>query len=48
MLCVRFEAAFLLPEPYDNEKFPEVKTHGLKETWRAIIEDKERFSRLGL
>lgn len=33
----------LLPAPYDNDRFPEVTTQGLEETWRAMLENKERF-----
>jgi hypothetical protein len=29
--------------PYGNDKYPEVKTQGLEETWRAMLEDKARF-----
>jgi hypothetical protein len=38
----------LLPGPYDNEKFPEVKPMGLEETWRAMLEDTARFPLLEL
>lgn len=38
----------LLPGPYDNDKFPEVKTQGLEETWRAMLENTAKFAILGL
>jgi len=38
----------LLPGPYDNEKFPEVKPKGLEETWKAMLEDTSKFPLLGL
>jgi hypothetical protein len=38
----------LLPEPYDNHKFPEEHPQGLEETFSAMFEDKERFPLLGL
>ena len=33
----------LVPGPYDNNKFPEVKPKGLEETWREMLEDTSRF-----
>jgi hypothetical protein len=38
----------LVPGPYDNDKFPEVKPKGLEETWRAMLEDTSRFTLLEL
>ena len=37
----------LLPKPYDNGRYPEVKPQGLEETWRAMLQDKTRFPYLG-
>jgi hypothetical protein len=33
----------LLPAPYDNKRFPEVETQGLEETWRSMLNNKEKF-----
>jgi len=33
----------LLPRPYDNEKFLEVGTEGLEETFRRLFESPEKF-----
>ena len=38
----------LVPRPYHNDKFPEVKPKGLEETWRAMLEDTSRFPLLEL
>ncbi|KAE8449255.1 hypothetical protein EG329_008422 [Mollisiaceae sp. DMI_Dod_QoI] len=38
----------LLPGPYDNNKFPEVKPMGLEDTWCAMLEDTSRFPLLEL
>jgi hypothetical protein len=39
--------ATLLPKPYDNDRFPEVKPQGLEETWRAMLQDTKKFPLLG-
>jgi hypothetical protein len=38
----------LLPGPYDNNKFPEVKPMSLEETWSAMLEDTSSFPLLEL
>lgn len=38
----------LLPGPYDNSKFPEVKPMGLEETWSEMLEDTAKFPFLEL
>jgi len=38
----------LLPAPYDNNKFPEVKPLGLEETWSAMLDDTSQFPLLEL
>jgi hypothetical protein len=38
----------LVPGPYDNNNFLEVKPKGLEETWRAMLENTSRFPLLEL
>jgi len=38
----------LLPEPYDNEKFPDVKAEGVEEVLRAAFADEKQKAFLGL
>jgi hypothetical protein len=33
----------LLLAPYDNKRFPEVETQWLEETWRSMLNNKEKF-----
>lgn len=38
----------LVPEPYHNGKFPEVRPQGLEEAWRKMLEDTSKFPLLQL